>query len=160
MNKKSAPFKKNNFLIFIKENFNNMKRTTTDDNNLIASKFVSLDGYIVRINDITKNNNNNNHHYSFIVALEDQSTVRVLKYLSKVPFCSLHNRLKESARSGRGATIPCLKEQNNQYVCTMSTKLVDKDLHFRPECIRIKPINDFKKTERSIMLNRSENMQY
>ncbi|CAF4025951.1 unnamed protein product, partial [Rotaria sordida] len=100
-----------------------MKRTITDKNNTLTSlALVSLDAYIVHINKITKNNTNDNHHYSFILCIEDQSTVRVVKYLSKVPSCLLYNRLRESLRSGRGATITSLREQNNQYTCTVSTK--------------------------------------
>ncbi|CAF5004219.1 unnamed protein product [Rotaria sp. Silwood1] len=122
-----------------------MKRTITDKNNTLSSSaLVSLDAYIVHINKITKNNTNDNHHYSFILCIEDQSTVRVVKYLSKVPYCSLHNRLKESLRSGRGASITSLREQNDQYTCTMSTKVIEKDLNFRPECIRVKNINILK----------------
>ncbi|CAF1218004.1 unnamed protein product [Rotaria sordida] len=122
-----------------------MKRTITDENNtLTSSALVSLDGYIVHINKITKNNTNDNHHYSFILCIEDQSTVRVIKYLSKRPYCLLHNRLRESLRSGRGASITSLREQNNQYSCTVSTKVIDKDLNFRPECIRVKNINILK----------------
>ncbi|CAF1202503.1 unnamed protein product [Rotaria sordida] len=122
-----------------------MKRTITDKNNTLpSSALVSLDAYIVHINKITKNNTNDNHHYSFIASIEDQSTVRVVKYLSKVPYCSLHNRLKESLRSGRGASITSLREQNDEYTCTMSTKVIDKDLNFRPECIRVKNINILK----------------
>ncbi|CAF4668981.1 unnamed protein product [Rotaria sp. Silwood2] len=122
-----------------------MKRTITDKNNTLSSSaLVSLDAYIVHINKITKNNTNDDHHYSFILCIENQSTVLVVKYLSKVPYCSLYNRLKESVRSGRGASITSLREQNDQYTCTMSTKVIDKDLNFRPECIRVKNINILK----------------
>ena len=99
--------------------------------------------YVVHINTIAKNNANDNHHYSFLICLENQSTVRAIKYLSKTPYCSLYNRLKESL-SGRGASISCLREQNGQYACTASTKLIEKDLNFRPDCIRAKHIYDLK----------------
>ncbi|CAF3618289.1 unnamed protein product [Rotaria socialis] len=122
-----------------------MKRATTDDNNTLTStKLISLEGYIVHINGITKNSTNDNYHYSFIVSLEDQSTVRVVKYLSKAPFCLLHNQLRESVRNGRAALITSLRQQNNQYTCTLSTKVIDKDLHFRPDCNRVKNIHVLK----------------
>ncbi|CAM2728719.1 unnamed protein product [Rotaria socialis] len=123
-----------------------MKRTTTDSNNIPKSTtLVALDGYIVHINPITKNNTNDNHHYSFIICLEDQSTVKIMEYLSKVPFCFLYNRLQESIKNGRAASITSLRQQNNQYTCTISSKLIDKDLNFRPDCIRVKTINMLKK---------------
>ncbi len=70
--------------------------------------------------------------------------MRVIKYLSKVPCCSLYNQLKESLRSGRAASITSLREQNGQYTCTTSTKITEKELNFRPDCIRIKSINSLK----------------
>ncbi|CAF1231727.1 unnamed protein product [Adineta ricciae] len=101
-----------------------------------SSSLLSLNGYVIHINNITKNASNDNHHYSFIICLEDQSTVRVVKYLGKIASCSLFNQLKQSFRTGNGASITCLREQNGQYACTVSTKIVEKHLDFRPECIR------------------------
>ncbi|CAF1286516.1 unnamed protein product [Rotaria sp. Silwood1] len=122
-----------------------MKRTLSEKNDILPSRnLVTLDGYIIHIGTITKNNGNDNHHYSFIICLEDQSTVRVIKHLSKFPCCSLYNRLKESLKSGQGASISSLREQNEQYTCTPSTKLIEKDLNFRPNCIRVKKIYDLK----------------
>jgi len=122
-----------------------MKRTYAEKNNEFRpTNLVPLEGYIVHINNITKNNGNNNHHYSFIICLEDRSTVRVIKYLSKVPSCSLHDRLRESLRTGRRASISSLREQNGQYTCISSTEVIEKDLSFRPDCIRIKTINSLK----------------
>ncbi|CAF4202559.1 unnamed protein product, partial [Adineta steineri] len=77
-------------------------------------------------------------------SLEDQSTVRIIKYLSKVPSCSLHNQLKASLRSGRGASVTSLREQDGQYTCTIPTKVEQKDFEFRPECIRVKTLNSLK----------------
>jgi hypothetical protein len=128
-----------------------MKRTTAEKMpNIQSTTLVDLDGYIIHITPITKNNGNNNHHYSFIVSLEDQTTVRVIKYLSTTPSCSLYNRLKDSIRSGQGSTISGLREQNTQYTCTMSTKVSEKELNYRPDCIRVKNISDLKEntTER------------
>jgi hypothetical protein len=122
-----------------------MKRSYSQKNDqLTSTNLVSLEGYVVHINNITKNTGNNNHHYSFIVSLEDQSTVRIMKYLSKAPSCSLHYRLRESLRSGRGTAITSLREQNGQYTCSSSTEVTEKDLNFRPECIRVKTINSLK----------------
>jgi hypothetical protein len=67
-----------------------------------------------------------------------------MKYLSKIPSCSLHNRLRESMRSGQGALISSLREQNGQYSCTSSTELKQMELDFRPECIRVTSLNSLK----------------
>ncbi|CAF4659262.1 unnamed protein product [Rotaria sp. Silwood1] len=47
-------------------------------NQLTLRTLITLDGYIAYINSITKNNGNDHHHYSFIICLQDQSTVRVM----------------------------------------------------------------------------------
>lgn len=122
-----------------------MKRSFNQRNNVSTFRnLVSLDGYIVHINPITKNSGNDNHHYSFIISLEDQSTKRVTKYLSKVPFCSLYDQLRASLTSGRGISISSLREQNEQYSCTTYTKLVEKEFNFRPNCIRVQHISLLK----------------
>ncbi|CAF4077371.1 unnamed protein product [Adineta steineri] len=119
-----------------------MKRTLPEKNNqFVPTNLVTIEGYIVHINNITKNKGNSNHHYSFLVSLEDQSTVRVIKYLSKIPSCSLHNQLKAPLRSGRGASLTSLREQDEQYI---STKVEQKDFEFRPDCIRVKTLNNLK----------------
>ncbi len=108
-----------------------MKRTFTEKNNeFIATHLISLNGYIVHVNTITKNNGNDNNHYSFLLSLEDQSTVRIMKYLSKIPSCSLYNRLRNSLTNGEGVSINYLREQNEQYTCTLKTKVVQKELGF------------------------------
>lgn len=68
----------------------------------------------------------------------------VVKYLSKTPFCLLYNQLQESVRKGRAASITFLREQNNQYTCTVSTKVLDIDVNFRSDCIRVKSINSLR----------------
>ncbi|CAF3908402.1 unnamed protein product [Rotaria sordida] len=74
----------------------------------------------------------------------DQTTVRVTKFLGKIPSCALHRRLRESMLSGHGASIINLREQNEQYFCTAMTKLIDKELEFRPLCVRIQTIENLK----------------
>ena len=56
----------------------------------------------------------------------------------------LYNRLKDSLRSGEGASITCLRKQNGQYTCSLSTEVIEKELDFRPDCIRVKNINSLK----------------
>ncbi|CAF4641067.1 unnamed protein product [Rotaria sp. Silwood1] len=77
-------------------------------NQLTLRTLITLDGYIAYINSITKNNGNDHHHYSFIICLQDQSTVRVM--------------------NDREASINSLREQNGQYSFTMFTKLIEKVL--------------------------------
>jgi hypothetical protein len=51
------------FFLFCIYCFKVMKRTLDDNNNVLAtSTLLSLDGYVVHINAITKNNSNENHH--------------------------------------------------------------------------------------------------
>ena len=119
---------------------------TKIDNSSLES--VTLEGYIVHVNAIRKNASNDNHHYSFLVCLSDQSTVRVTKFLSKVPACSFRSRLQESMRSGRGALINGLRENASQYFCTTATKLDKKDLPFRPACVRVQNIDSVKSAEK------------
>lgn len=122
-----------------------MKRYLNQKNNESTFRnLITLEGYIVYINPITKNSGNDNHHYSFIISLEDQSTKRIIKYLSKIPSCRLYNQLKESLSSGQGIAITSLREQNEQYTCTTSTKVVEKELNFRPNCIRVQNISSLK----------------
>ncbi|CAF1281335.1 unnamed protein product, partial [Adineta steineri] len=45
---------------------------------------------------------------------------------------------------GRGASLTSLREQNGQYTCNISTKVVQKNLQFRPDCIRVKNLNNSK----------------
>ncbi|CAF0863139.1 unnamed protein product [Adineta steineri] len=122
-----------------------MKRSfiMTKEENTNTSLSV-VDGYVVNIGAITKNNNNDNHHCSFIVSLIDQTTVRITKFLGKIASCALHRRLRESMLSGHGASIINLRMQNEQYFCTASTKVIDKDLEFRPLCVRIQTIESLK----------------
>ncbi|CAF4210502.1 unnamed protein product, partial [Adineta steineri] len=122
----------------MKRSFNMSKEQNTN------TSLSLLDGYVVNIGAITKNNNNDNHHYSFIVSLIDQSTVRITKFLGKIASCALHRRLRESMLSGHGASIINLRMQNEQYFCTASTKVIDKDLEFRPLCVRIQTIESLK----------------
>ncbi|CAF3344126.1 unnamed protein product [Rotaria sp. Silwood2] len=74
----------------------------------------------------------------------DQSTVRITKFLSKIASCALHKRLQESMLGGCGASITALREQNDQYLCTFATKLIDKELTFRPICVRVQSIENLK----------------
>jgi hypothetical protein len=67
-----------------------------------------------------------------------------MKYLSKIPSCSIHYRLKDSLKNGRGISISCLREQNGQYTCTSATKVIEKELNLRPNCIRVTNINTLK----------------
>ncbi|CAF3831759.1 unnamed protein product [Rotaria sp. Silwood1] len=82
-----------------------------------SSSLISLDGYVVNVGAITKNNNNENHHYSFLFSLMDQSTVRITKFLSKVPSCTFYKRLQESMFSGNGTCISGL--------CTIEVKICE-----------------------------------
>ncbi|CAF1547985.1 unnamed protein product [Adineta ricciae] len=77
----------------------------------------------------------------FITCARYQSIVRIVKYLGKTPSCCLYNQLKESLKSGNGASITSLREQNGQFACTSSTKIIEKNLEFRPECIKTTSIN-------------------
>ncbi|CAF1565913.1 unnamed protein product [Rotaria sp. Silwood1] len=43
-----------------------------------------------------------------------------------------------------GACIVNLREQNDQYFCTPPTNLIDKDLDFRPTCVRIQSIENLR----------------
>ena len=113
-------------------------------NESVTVMSATLDGYIVNVNVIKRNSNNDNHHYSFIVCIADQSTIRVTKFLSKVPICRFRTRLQESMRSGHGVSISGLREDNGQYFCTASTKLDDKELLFRPMCVQMQTIDSLK----------------
>lgn len=113
-------------------------------NDSATTASAKLEGYIVNVNVIKRNTNNDNHHYAFLVCTVDQSIVRVTKFLSRVPLCSFRTNLIDSMRSGRGATISGLREDNGQYFCTPSTKLENKDLSYRPMCVRIQSIGDIK----------------
>ncbi|CAF4206711.1 unnamed protein product, partial [Adineta steineri] len=73
-----------------------------------------------------------------------QTTVRITKFLGKIASCALHRRLRESMLSGHGASIINLRMQNEQYFCTASTKVIDKDLEFQPLCVRIQTIENLK----------------
>ncbi|CAF1487643.1 unnamed protein product [Adineta ricciae] len=123
-----------------------MKRTTTCDvaDTSASASLTCLNGYVIHINKIAKNSSNENHHYSFLVCLEDQSTVRVVKYLGKAPSCCLYQQLKESLKSGNGASITSLREQNGQFACTASTKILEKKLEFRPECIKTVSLSNLR----------------
>jgi ssDNA-binding replication factor A large subunit len=46
--------------------------------------------------------------------------------------------------SGRGASIVSLRQQNDQYVCTASTKIINKDLEFRPTCVQVQSIENLR----------------
>ena len=123
-----------------------MKRSldmTTEHNTNIS--FTTLEGYVVHVGIISKNSNNNNNHYSFLFCTTDQSVVRITKFLGKIATCAFHTRLRESMCSSRDALITGLRQQNDQYYCTNSTKLTDKDLEFRPIYVRKQFIEELRK---------------
>ena len=46
--------------------------------------------------------------------------------------------------TGSGASISNLKEQEQNFICTNTTRLVDKDLDFRPQCVKVQSIEDLR----------------
>ncbi|CAF3924080.1 unnamed protein product [Rotaria sp. Silwood1] len=83
-----------------------------------SSSLISLDGYVVNVGAITKNNNNENHHYSFLFSLMDQMEMVLV-------------------------LVVC-KKKNDQYLCANSTKLINKELSFRPDCVRVQSIENLR----------------
>ena len=122
----------------MKRSFNMTKEQNT------TTSLIMFDGYVVNVNGIRKNTNNENHHYSFLFSTIDQTVVHITKFLRKIPSCTFYRSLRESMLSGHGACIDNLREQNDQYLCNASTKLIHKDLQFRPPCVRIRSLENLR----------------
>ncbi|CAF1505186.1 unnamed protein product [Rotaria magnacalcarata] len=106
----------------------NSALTTTNESN-----FISLQGYVIGVTNITKNENNSNFHYKLTMEGPNGTIITVLRYLLPNGTCRLHSLLTTHHINQEGIELSCIKFIGRSYMITNDTQLIEKKLTYEPQ---------------------------
>ncbi|CAF2933399.1 unnamed protein product [Rotaria sp. Silwood2] len=113
-----------------------MKRHNTSLKTTNESNLISLQGYIIRLTNLTKNENNSNFHYKLTMEGPNASIISILRYLLPNGTCQLHPLLTAHNITQQGIELSCLKSIGQSYMITNDTHVIEKNLPYEPQwCI-------------------------